>query len=269
MSDPLSPTVSIGQLATLAGVSRRAIRHYEQQGLLPKPARTASGYRRYTMAAVVQVTRIRRLRELGLSVTQIREALTSDVASATLRETLLQLEQDLTRRAEGIQQMREQVRGLIAREADDLAAASSWRGFYAQARQQDPVARGAGVQRSTQTVGHTRPLQKTLLDLVDLASAIGGDALVGDLRARLADPEVLAHVDQLSRRLKALAYITPEASETEIESLAAALAVALPPQLLPGPLAEPAMLLILLGERPALAQVRCLERAWQLAHGPV
>ncbi len=265
MSDPLSPTVSIGQLATLAGVSRRAIRHYEQQGLLPAPARTASGYRRYTMAAVVQVTRIRRLRELGLSVAQIREALTSDVASATLRETLLQLEQDLARRVQRLQQIREQVRGLIASEADDLAAAPAWRVLYAQARQRDPVARGAGVQ----TVGQTRLRGKTLLDLIDLAGAIGGEALVGDLEARLADPNALAHVDQLSRRLKALALIAPEASETEIESLAAALAVALPLPLLPGPLAEPAMLLILLGERPALAQVRCLERAWQLAHEPV
>jgi DNA-binding transcriptional MerR regulator len=269
MSDPLAHTVTIGQLAALAGVSRRAIRHYEQHGLLPAPKRTASGYRRYSMAAVVQVTRIRRLRELGLGVAHIREALAGDVTSAPLRETLVQLEQDLARRAERLQQMREQVREIIASDADNLAAAPAWRELYAQARQRDPGARRAGVQASVKMVGQTRPLPTALADLVDLAGAIGGEVLVDDLRARLADPGALAQVDQLSRRLETLARIPPEASETEIESLAAALAGALPRQLLPGPLAEPAMLLILLGERPALAQVRCLERAWHLAHAPV
>lgn len=273
MSDSISVTLSIGQLAALAGVSRRAVRHYEQQGLLPEPARTASGYRRYTIAAVVQVTRIRRLRDLGLGVAQIRESLAADVASAPLRETLLRLEQDLARRVEALQQMREQVRSLLASDADDLAAAPAWRTLYAQARQSAPVPRGAGAQTSTQTrrqtVEQTMPLPKQLIDLVELAGAIGGEALVGDLQARLADPGALAHLEELSRCLKTLALAPPGGVETELESLAAALAVALPMQLLPGPLAEPAMLIILLGERPALAQVRCLERAWQLAHESV
>ena len=40
--------VTIGQLASYAGVTIRAVRHYHQVGLLPEPDRNASGYRTTT-----------------------------------------------------------------------------------------------------------------------------------------------------------------------------------------------------------------------------
>ena len=42
--------LTIGQLATYAGVTVRAVRHYHAKGLLPEPARDGSGYRRYDAA---------------------------------------------------------------------------------------------------------------------------------------------------------------------------------------------------------------------------
>lgn len=39
----------IGEVAALAGVSARAVRHYHQRGLQPEPARLANGYREYTL----------------------------------------------------------------------------------------------------------------------------------------------------------------------------------------------------------------------------
>ncbi|WP_150119335.1 MerR family transcriptional regulator, partial [Enteractinococcus helveticum] len=58
----------IGELAEVVGVSSRTIRHYHHEGLLPEPSRDSNGYRRYTIADLTLLLRIRHLRELGLSV---------------------------------------------------------------------------------------------------------------------------------------------------------------------------------------------------------
>ncbi|MGY2061630.1 MerR family DNA-binding transcriptional regulator, partial [Nocardia gipuzkoensis] len=51
--------LTIGQLATAAGVTVRTVRHYHHVGLLPEPERDASGYRRYGAQAAVDLIRIR------------------------------------------------------------------------------------------------------------------------------------------------------------------------------------------------------------------
>ena len=58
--------LTIGRLASYAGVTIRAVRHYHQVGLLPEPERDASGYRTYDAAAVVRLIRIRTLAEAGV-----------------------------------------------------------------------------------------------------------------------------------------------------------------------------------------------------------
>ena len=45
--------ITIGQLASYAGVTVKAVRVYHARGLLPEPPRDASGYRRYTAAGSV------------------------------------------------------------------------------------------------------------------------------------------------------------------------------------------------------------------------
>jgi DNA-binding transcriptional MerR regulator len=67
--------LTIGQLAACAGVTIRAVRHYHQRGLLPEPERDASGYRRYTAQAVVDLIRIRTLAEGGVPLARIDELL--------------------------------------------------------------------------------------------------------------------------------------------------------------------------------------------------
>ncbi|MGW6913070.1 MerR family transcriptional regulator [Kitasatospora sp. NPDC054939] len=58
----------IGDAAAAAGTTPRALRFYEQRGLLPPPARTASGQREYGEAEVDRVRVIRKLLALGLTV---------------------------------------------------------------------------------------------------------------------------------------------------------------------------------------------------------
>ena len=67
--------MTISQLASYAGVTVRAVRHYHAKGLLPEPTRDHSGYRRYDAAAVVELIRIRTLAEAGVPLTRVKELL--------------------------------------------------------------------------------------------------------------------------------------------------------------------------------------------------
>ena len=70
--------LTIGQLASYAGVTIRAVRHYHQIGLLQEPERDASGYRTYDAAAVVRLIRIRTLAEAGVPLARVRDLLDAD-----------------------------------------------------------------------------------------------------------------------------------------------------------------------------------------------
>ncbi|MFJ4685524.1 MerR family transcriptional regulator [Streptomyces sp. NPDC088789] len=72
--------LTIGELASYAGVTVRAVRHYHAKGLLPEPARDHSGYRRYDAAAVVELIRIRTLAGAGVPLARVRELLRADEA---------------------------------------------------------------------------------------------------------------------------------------------------------------------------------------------
>ena len=62
----------IGEAAAAAGTTPRALRFYEQRGLLRPPDRSASGQREYGPAEVTQVRFIRELLGLGLTVEDLR-----------------------------------------------------------------------------------------------------------------------------------------------------------------------------------------------------
>lgn len=68
-------SLTIGRLARAAGVGVETIRFYEREGLLPAPARTASGYRQYPLDTVDRLGFIRRAKHLGFSLGEIRELL--------------------------------------------------------------------------------------------------------------------------------------------------------------------------------------------------
>lgn len=70
-----SSSLSIGQLASAAGVGVETVRFYERQGLVPKPPRRRSGYRAYPPETVERVRFIRRAKELGFTLREIAELL--------------------------------------------------------------------------------------------------------------------------------------------------------------------------------------------------
>ncbi|RYX95380.1 MAG: Cu(I)-responsive transcriptional regulator [Comamonadaceae bacterium] len=65
--------VHIGAAAERSGVSAKMVRHYESLGLLPRVARTDSGYRQYSEAEVHTLRFIKRSRDLGFSMAEIAE----------------------------------------------------------------------------------------------------------------------------------------------------------------------------------------------------
>ena len=67
--------MKIGEVASASGVGIDAIRFYEREGLIPKPARRPSGYRVYSPRVVLSLRFIRRAKELGFSLKEISELL--------------------------------------------------------------------------------------------------------------------------------------------------------------------------------------------------
>jgi Hg(II)-responsive transcriptional regulator len=67
--------LTIGRLASAAGVRIDTVRFYERAGLLKKPQRTAAGYRLYAQADAARLRFIRRAKALGFSLDEITELL--------------------------------------------------------------------------------------------------------------------------------------------------------------------------------------------------
>lgn len=72
---PSLSTLSIGQVAKLAGVGIETIRFYEREGIIKEPPRRDSGYRMYDPEIIGRLRFIKRAQELGFSLKEIAEML--------------------------------------------------------------------------------------------------------------------------------------------------------------------------------------------------
>ena len=109
--------LTIGQLASYAGVTIRAVRHYHQVGLLPEPERNASGYRTYDADAVVRLIRIRTLAEAGVPLARVQELLTADTDEFT--RGVARIDGELRARIRELQEHRRRIAQLAS--GDSLA----------------------------------------------------------------------------------------------------------------------------------------------------
>ena len=65
--------MNIGEASKQSGVSAKMIRHYEAIGIIPKPGRTESGYRRYVETDVHMLRFVKRSRSLGFNMREIKK----------------------------------------------------------------------------------------------------------------------------------------------------------------------------------------------------
>ncbi|MFI5826086.1 MerR family transcriptional regulator [Streptomyces sp. NPDC051578] len=190
----------IGEIAALAGVTTRAVRHYHHIGLLPEPARLANQYRAYTVRDAVRLARVRRLTELGLSLDEVRDVLADD-AGRELAEILAELDADLARQQAELAERR---RRLAELSDGDV-----------------PPALAGLLAGASPTASPSAALDRDQLMLLD-ATGAGSRQLYAALAPLAADPAVLA----LYERLDALADAATD--DPRIPALADALVAAVP-----------------------------------------
>jgi Hg(II)-responsive transcriptional regulator len=111
--------LTIGHLAQLGGVNLETIRYYERRGLIPRPGRTAAGYRQFSPDAARRLRFIKRAQELGFSLDEVREllALGADPRQnrATIRARASVKIDDINRKIAALTAMKETLHELVNR----------------------------------------------------------------------------------------------------------------------------------------------------------
>lgn len=122
--------LTIGQLATYAGTTIRAVRHYHQIGLLPEPERDVSGYRTYGVEDVVRLIKIRTLADAGVPLARVQELLGADAAA--FAEHTVEIDRDLRRQIRALQEHRRRIAQLAS--GDTLAVPDEVVGYLDRVR---------------------------------------------------------------------------------------------------------------------------------------
>ena len=119
-------TMRSGVLARLAGVSTDTLRYYERQGLLLRPPRDTSGYRRYPPSALARVRVIQQALDAGFTIVDLARVFAQrDAGGAPCREVLRIATarlQELDERIAGLSALRTQL-GRVVRDWETRVAA--------------------------------------------------------------------------------------------------------------------------------------------------
>lgn len=177
------------ELAKMAGVSVRTLRHYHAIGILPEPSRHENGYRDYGPAALLRVLRIRQLSSLGFSLEQIGPMLDDldaghDSADAAgMRNNtdalLADLDAELAKRIEALEAQRTDIARL---RGTDLSP--------------DMPARAAGALEAIDAVAAAIP-NRGLLEMM----LTGNNRLAMGIAAHLYSDAELAEVERVFRAI--------------------------------------------------------------------
>jgi DNA-binding transcriptional MerR regulator len=199
----------IGELADATGVTVRALHHYERLGLVCPSTRTSGGHRLYDEQSVRALYRVRALRDLGLSLTEVGDVLGS--AGTRLSDLLIEHLGRVDDQIEQLEELRERLR-TARRQVDDVAGAE---GLLAIIEAMNRVSghaakRGSGTRAtavSAESEVRWRRAGQELRCLMD-AGVRPSDRRVTAVAARIAedirsfaadDPAVLAALAHLRR----------------------------------------------------------------------
>jgi Cu(I)-responsive transcriptional regulator len=114
----MAPQIPIGELAKATGAKIETIRYYERVGLLPKPERTAGNYRSYSAAHLGRLSFVRRARDLGFSIEQVRALLglsdQKDRSCATVDLIAREHLEEVDRKLSDLRKLRRELNALLA-----------------------------------------------------------------------------------------------------------------------------------------------------------
>lgn len=199
----------IGELAELAAVSTRAIRHYHRVGLLPEPVREANGYRDYRLDDAVRLLRVRRLVELGLSLDEAGEALDGEHGAAhgeqDLREILTELDRALATAQERIAARRARIAALLAEPASAVT------GVPADVRDR--------LDHTYRTQPGALERERLIAELIEPVTGDDSGQTWDAYRGLLDDPELAARIAEATRCFDELAGLP--ADDPAVDALAA------------------------------------------------
>ncbi len=110
--------LTIGKVAGQAGIGIETIRFYERQGLIAEPPRTGAGYRLYPEASIGRLNFIKRAKELGFSLNEIKELLLlrqdPRATKADVRARTLAKIEDVRRKIEDLGRILQDLEALVA-----------------------------------------------------------------------------------------------------------------------------------------------------------
>lgn len=176
----MASTWRIGEIAELTGLTRRALRHYDDLGLLVPSSRGVGDYRLYDERDLIRLLQIQNLKALGLSLTEIAAALSDPTidARATLRSHLKHLAAQIAAEQR-----------LLARLEHLLAGSLDWRDVLATIELTQRLSHPDPNIRLRAALGETAGSAEELLAaLLVETDPVVSDALIWALVARDCDP---------------------------------------------------------------------------------
>lgn len=233
--------LSISEVAGLAGVSPRAVRHYHSIGLLPEPGRDSSGYRRYGSKDVIALVRVVRLRAVGMPLPQIAERMVDAGAEdGSLPAALLALADE----------MDGEIAQLIATR-DGLRRLAESETFDQPVKALTDALRGHGLLGPSDEL---RTGEGWAAALLDALHPQGMSGVIDQASGLLTDPDSLGALLQRFRRLNR------KAGDAEIDALADEVASVLARPASDSPMIDLELMDKLLTERLNPAQQRFMRR---------
>ncbi len=208
--------LTIGELASYAGVTIRTVRHYHAKGLLPEPERDHSGYRRYDARAVSELIRIRTLADAGVPLARVEELL--DAGEEEFAAAVADIDRRLRAEIRELQQHRQRIAQLAA--GDNLALPPEAAAYLARLREIGLPERLIEGERDAWILVAAQ-MPQHMATFMALKAAQLDDPEQGDLYRDLAqaidwdadDPRVPALADRLVGLIEAEVAALPEGAQ--------------------------------------------------------
>src|SRR3954447_12149543 len=155
----------VGEVAERAGVNVETLRYYERRGLLPEPARSQRGHRRYDEETVRFVRAIKEAQALGFTLAEIEEYLRAVgrgrvAAPEALRVRMAAKIDEIDARLAALRRVREQLARVVGCACDSLDHCTCGAAYLAR-RGRDPETRGVLHVTNGDSAGNT--LRRTAL----------------------------------------------------------------------------------------------------------